>query len=491
MGSLLLKLKILISFGIIFLLLFLPLNVSALLPKSIDDDIWVDGQFEGTISIGKSSGRISGMINFGRSSSNGVFKATINIDNEIYDAKGWFINKMVFGFYKNSIISYPLIGKISLNYSSFKMEMKLPQGSIDAKYIASYLPPIKGNYGIGVAEYHLIDDSRMEELTNDPEDYREFMVKVWYPTDKNAEAECYKYMTKTMFTWLMGRAPIPLPWISDKAYEDVKPHGKINAPIASGQNLFPVVLFAHGLDGTIEIYTSFIEELVSRGYVVFSMNHPYVAGVVEFPDGRTVYYDRSLSETIPDYWEIALRAIVEDAKFTVDYAEVLNSSFCIFNGRLDLENIGIYGHSFGGASTAICCAEDERIDCGLTLDGVIYEDILPDGVTKPFFMMVADGNIDSEGVNYIWNKEESDIFKMSIFGSTHYGFTDVGLLLSHMLPLIPPKLLGFGTIDAKIMTELVRLFVVDFFNSYLKGYPIDNIIDLADEFSSYIEFHYK
>ena len=225
--------------------------------------------------------------------------------------------------------------------------------------------------------------------------------------------------------------------------------------------------------------------------IVFSINHPYVAGVVEFPDGRAIYYGDASTQNNTEYFEIAFRTIVEDAKFTIDYAEFLNNEDGIFKDRLDLENIGMYGHSFGGGSTSVCCAEDERIDCGLTLDGVSYEDLIPDGVTKPFFMMTADGKINSTGVNYIWDKQETDVFKMSLFGSSHYGFTDVGILLKHMLPLIPQDILGFGTIDSKVMVEIVRLFIVEFFDVYLKDGSVQNILDLADDFSHFIEFEYK
>ena len=204
------------------------------------------------------------------------------------------------------------------------------------------------------------------------------MIKIWYPTDKDAEGEWYTYMSDLMFAWLMGRAPITLPGVSNNAYEDVMPHGKINIPIVSDSGLFPVVLFAHGLDGTLEIYSSFIEDLVTKGYVVVSMNHPYIAGVVEFPDGRSIYYQDFNSQNDSDYAGKALRTIIEDAKYALDYVEILNNTDSIFKGHLDMENVGMYGHSFGGASTSVCCVEDDRIDCGLTLDGVSYEELLPD-----------------------------------------------------------------------------------------------------------------
>jgi len=485
------NLKIITSQVFIIILILSSFNVIAQLPKSVSEDVWVDGIFEGTITLGNSNGIITGLMNLGRSSTKGVFQATILINDEPYDAKGWFKDNFLYGIFKNGIISIPIVGLIEMNRSTFETYLIIPNGHINASYTSSYLPPVKGDYGIGVKNYHLIDESRKEILTENPNDFREFIIKIWYPTNINVEGDWYQYMTETMFAWLMGRAPIPLPGVSKNAYEDVKPHGKIDVPIASNSDLFPVILFAHGLDGTLEIYSSFIEDLVTRGYVVISMNHPYIAGVVEFPDGRSIYYQDFYSQNDSDYAGKALRTIIEDAKFTLDYAEFLNDNDVIFKGRFNMENIGMYGHSFGGASTSICCFEDDRIDCGLTLDGVSYEELIPNGVTKPFFMMTADGRFNSSGVEYIWGKEEYNIYRMSIYGSSHYGYTDVGLLLSHMLPLIPQNLLGFGTVDTKLMTEIVRLFILEFFNVYLKGEPVSNIIDLAQDFSLYTQFEYK
>ena len=485
------NLKIILSIWFVIIILFSSLNVCALLPGSIVDDIWTDGKFEGTITFGESSGSIIGVTNLGRSSIKGVFQSKINIDNITYETKGWFLEKIIFGIILKGFIRLPLIGRIEFRRSSFEADLFIPRGSIEAMYTASYLPPISGEYGIGVKEFHLIDEYREEILTEDINDHREFMLKVWYPTDYNVEGEWYSYMSEVMFKWLMGRSPIPLLGISDSAYNDVMPHCKVNVPISNDSVILPVVLFSHGLDGTIEIYSSFIEELVSRGYVVLSINHPYVAGVVEFPDGRTVYYQDFYSQADPEYAEKAFRTIIDDAKYSLDFIEMLNTSNGMFNNRLDVEHIGMFGHSFGGASTSVLCAEDDRVDCGLTLDGVSYEEFLPYGVTKPFFMMTADGQLNSTGVEYIWDKEESDVYKMSIIGSTHYAFTDVGLLLSHMLPLIPQNLLNFGTIDSKLMVEIIRLFVLKFFDVYLKDEPVKEIIDLAEEFSKSIQFNFK
>ena len=43
------------------------------------------------------------------------------------------------------------------------------------------LPAPTGPFAVGTAEYHLIDKSRKETKSSNPDDSRELMVHVWYP----------------------------------------------------------------------------------------------------------------------------------------------------------------------------------------------------------------------------------------------------------------------------------------------------------------------
>jgi hypothetical protein len=75
--------------------------------------------------------------------------------------------------------------------------------------------------------------------------------------------------------------------IPNNAYLFVRPHGRNETTIAS-RVVSGWSLFSPGYDGVYQIYTSFIEDLVSHGFIVASINHPYVSGITVFPDGRTV-----------------------------------------------------------------------------------------------------------------------------------------------------------------------------------------------------------
>jgi hypothetical protein len=343
---------------------------------------------------------------------------------------------------------------------------------------------LTGKFNVGVKSLHLIDENRYELFTSDdPDDHREVMIQIWYPVDKNTETDRIDYMDDLTFQWLFERSPIPLITIPENAYEYIRPYSYDEPTIASNQENFPLIIFSHGYDGVYQIYTSLIEDLVSHGFIVASINHPYIAGIVVFPDGdiiRVTNVDANIS----------LPSVVGDIKFVLDELININNNDTFFKGRLDLTKVGLYGHSFGGAATVICCYDDSRIKAGLTLDGYFSEEFLseriPKDFDKPILMMVAEGRLSDPGSNYIWNLLDKDVYKVEVKGSTHYGYTDIGILLKHFVPLIPSKPLGFGTINPKRLINITKSYEIAFFEVYLNNNPIDNLIDLSSIFEEVI-----
>ena len=63
-------------------------------------------------------------------------------------------------------------------------------------------------------------------------------------------------------------------------------HGAVGAPVDRDRGGRPVVLYSPGLGGTRDSGTVLVEELVSRGYIVATIDHTHDATAVEFPDGR-------------------------------------------------------------------------------------------------------------------------------------------------------------------------------------------------------------
>jgi predicted dienelactone hydrolase len=112
----------------------------------------------------------------------------------------------------------------------------------------------------------------------------------------------------------------------------------------------PVIIFSHGLASRPEDFGKRGEYLASHGYVVAFPQHP---------GSDLIYLQETLegySSDIFDVNEFIDRP--KDISFVIDELERRNQSE--FEGRLDLQQVGVAGHSFGGY-TALAVA-GARID---------------------------------------------------------------------------------------------------------------------------------
>jgi len=100
----------------------------------------------------------------------------------------------------------------------------------------------------------------------------------------------------------------------------------------------PVIVFSHGLASRPEDYTSGLQHLASYGYLVVAPQHP---------GSDTIYLQEMFQgyhRNIFDLQEFINRP--KDISYVIDELQRRNASE--FEGRLDLENVGMAGHSFGG-----------------------------------------------------------------------------------------------------------------------------------------------
>lgn len=483
-------------------ILIILCSLSTSVPPAAANNLpdWPDGSFQGVWSkqIDDTSGFLRGVLNQGRRATLGTFSGEWNTSGgtDAGTFHGVFYGMLFVGQWNLTETGETtrMTGIVRLNETHFSARLINPEANviyISGIHDASFLPKLTGSYGVGVTTMHLIDTNRLENFTTEPTDTREMMVQLWYPIETSHSETRTEYMDYPTFQWLKNRSPIPLITIPNNAYLFVRPHGRNEANIAAG--MFPIVIFSPGYDGVYQIYTSFIEDLVSHGFVVASINHPYVSGITVFPDGRTVGLADIPTDTLmrAAFFNRSLRTIVEDIKFLLDTITVMNETASSFSGHFDLSQIGMYGHSFGGANTAVCCFEDARFRAGLSLDGVFYPQFIPGNITVPFLFMFAEARLANDStIMYLWNHTKNDTLKMIILGSTHYGFTDVGVLLSHLVPMIPPRILSFGSIAPKRMVNITRTYVTTFFEVSLKGEPIETLLNLSSQFDE-VQYYYK
>lgn len=338
-----------------------------------------------------------------------------------------------------------------------------------------------GPYKVGTVTYDWKDEQREETFTSEPGDPRELMVQIWYPADSQAKGHIASYITNADVFAEGYSTILNLPKVLFTTFGYVKTHAIESAELSQVESAYPVLLFSHGFSGHKNQNTFQVEELASHGYIVVGIDHTYSSTASVFADGRVApYVQQDLNS--PSYLDQANAGWVEDAKFVLDQVERLanDDPDNRFTGRLDLQNVGMFGHSFGGATSTQMLMEDERIKAAMNLDGVLYgkQRIPAGGLAKPFLMMSADGSLNS--VQQIQEPElrqmmegllaryehvaEGGNYWMKVNHMTHMGFTD--------LYLLSPLFERMEGVDVRQAHRLINVYSLDFFNHYLKRQPL-------------------
>ena len=247
------------------------------------------------------------------------------------------------------------------------------------------IPTPSGPFGIGRIGFHWIDTSRPDDY--DPKRSRELMVYLWYPTAKTAGAKGQYFPGAAK----MDAQPDNRRFMSGEFGDSwagivsgkISSHAIDHAPIAHSHTPFPTVTFSHGAGGTGFEYTILIEDLVSYGYVVASIEHTYTAGAVWFPDGRVVHTHNDsppagLSESERLKWmnhrfSTGINEGAADVRFVIDRLTQLNHDKRQFAlaGAIDLRRLAAMGHSAGAEFAARACQQDSRIRACIDLDGAM------------------------------------------------------------------------------------------------------------------------
>lgn len=262
------------------------------------------------------------------------------------------------------------------------------------------LPPTDGKYGVARVGYDWVDKSRVETLSKDAGADREIMVFVWYPTDRVPIKKAAEYLPRAeVIAKSIGTEGMKDFWADTSA---MVVSGKIASdtseasPIATGKEPFPLIVFMPGLGVPSTAYTTLIEEVVSHGYIVASIEPTYEVPAVAFPDGRVVPFSGAATgrnQPSPPHGtreKFLTRMHAFDAPhldrwagdihFAINQVTLLNrpaGMVAPFSGRVDLNNIAAWGHSFGGRAAARACQLDHRIRAclngdGLATDGPIF-----------------------------------------------------------------------------------------------------------------------
>ena len=154
-------------------------------------------------------------------------------------------------------------------------------------------------------------------------------VRVWYPAIRPTTE------------------PGPITYTAPNKFgEEITPGEEITAvggalangqPEATGWRPYPLVVFSHGFSLSPIVYSTLVEHYASQGYVVLAPEH-----------------NESFDGSLTEFWKELIDRPV-DIHRTIDYAEELTKPGEPLAGMIDLDNVAVVGHSYGGY-TALAAA---------------------------------------------------------------------------------------------------------------------------------------
>ena len=327
-----------------------------------------------------------------------------------------------------------------------------PAGSSASQ--ASILPAPTGSHGVGVVAHAISDPRRREIFTLDTSDIRRFPVFVYYPVAKGACAPGAYFPPRLAEVYT---AEFNLRPGFDRT---VRAHACPDAPIISGSNRFPVILFSHGLGHTNFSYRSIIEDLVSHGNVVVAVDHTHGGRAAHFPDGELVKRDNSrwFTGVDPDRYRQATleypRFWAEDTRLVIDMLGSASSPIQRqIRGRVDIDRIIYAGHSFGGITAVYAAMIDPRIKGAVNLDGLIAGRY-PLPVTTDAPLLVLNSKDRNERPTYM-----SAARVLPVGRSNHMTFSDFIWLHEQVGGGPPPPADMSGEQGMALTRRAIRLFL--------------------------------
>ena len=178
---------------------------------------------------------------------------------------------------------------------------------------------------------------------------------------------------------------------------------------------------------------------------------------------------------------------VADVRFALDYFTDLNRNDPLLKDHLDLDRVGVYGHSFGGATAAEVLRTDGRFKAAINMDGTVFAMTDASQIDRPLMWMASDYSdvSDAQLAQIKMSRAEFDEkvrkrlgqrweflgrlkegYEFILKGSTHSTYITDEAFLGGIIPGMKDPLTA---IDGARASTIINAYVVAFFDQVLKG----------------------
>lgn len=375
-----------------------------------------------------------------------------------------------------------------------------------------------GNEAVGIRYFHLVDDTRADPFRDKQPQRRELMVKVFYPATPDNSQPLSRYFNGSSRLLRAYAAFYQMPEFLFDHLKQIQIPARDNLELSETQQRYPVILFSHGAGATMEVSASQSVDLASHGYIVVNIDHTYVSAATEFPDRIVTAREATTDFHTPEPAAPITQIMAEDIQFVLRKLSELDADRAnpVFRGRLDLQAVGVIGHSVGGAAAYNLAIHDPRIKAAINLDGAVY--ITPkNSRTIAPFLMLANDRYHLQAIQKRGSlmktygstpEEEQEMRNMygsragyeaarslaqqnmrglaavlqasgtlyTIAGSDHMKFTDIGLFIGN--PWLRNLLQISGATDPAHCLEITQALTVAFYDHHLKGQSVERLTAL-------------
>ncbi len=333
-----------------------------------------------------------------------------------------------------------------------------------------------GAYHPGTVTYEWIDTFRTMSIGDGIKEKRTLIVQLWYPSKPDS-------------------TDVPSPYSAlSQDYQNTLTHSNLRARFSDDVDKCPLILIAPGRGTERYLYTTLAEELSSHGYVVASVDLPEI-GYVLYQDGYILKPSSEFKpprgmmagpyEKVDSFFERPTDMGVRDLAFVLKNIDQLNEydPNGRFTGRIDMNNIGVFGHSLGGRIAGALTAYDNRIKALAAMEGIPPREVRFEGKIKvPSLMLCSSSTFPYAESNYksFIDNRKAEVFMVLLKDFGHNSLTDN--------PYIYPSYFNYP-IDPVAALDEGRNILLDFFNVYLG--KMTGFSEKVKTNSLFITDHYK
>jgi pimeloyl-ACP methyl ester carboxylesterase len=152
--------------------------------------------------------------------------------------------------------------------------------------------------------------------------------------------------------------------------------------------------------------------------------------------------------------------------------------------------LGVFGHSFGGATALEFCRQDSRCKAALDIDGIPFGRVVPEGLSKPGMFLLSDHRgemADPESrqvlaeIQSIYDRLPNGRLYVVIRRANLFSFSDQ-ILLNSQAAFGLLRLVGIGGLDGRRGLAISADYVRNFFDVYVNGAPAASLTSLAGRY---------